>query len=46
MEEVYREFIELTKLPDNETKEKAMEEFFRKLNSMQMPEYFNWQKRF
>ncbi|AAB89958.1 acyl-CoA synthetase [Archaeoglobus fulgidus] len=42
MEEIYREFIELTKLPDNETKEKAMEEFFRKLNTMQLPEYFNW----
>jgi len=25
MEEVYRKFMELTKLPDNETKEKAME---------------------
>jgi len=42
MEEVYREFISLTKLPDDETKARAMESFFEKLNNMKLPEYFNW----
>ncbi len=42
LEGIYREFIELVKLPDDENKEKAMKEFFDKLNTMQMPEYFNW----
>ncbi|MBE8539883.1 AMP-binding protein [Geoglobus acetivorans] len=42
MEEVYRKFIELVQLPDDENKAKAMEEFFKNLNTMQLPEYFNW----
>ncbi len=40
--EMYKEFIELTKLPDDERKEKAMKDFFDRLNTMQLPEYFNW----
>ncbi len=40
--EVYKEFINLVQMPDDERKAKAMEEFFRKLNTMQLPEYFNW----
>ncbi|MEM0265963.1 MAG: AMP-binding protein [Archaeoglobaceae archaeon] len=40
--EVYKEFVNLLQLPDDERKAKAMEEFFRKLNTMQLPEYFNW----
>ncbi len=40
--DVYREFINLVQLPDDERKEKAMKEFFDKLNRMQLPEYFNW----
>lgn len=42
LESIYREFMELVKLPDNETKEEAMKGFFDKLNKMQLPEYFNW----
>ncbi|MFN3384840.1 MAG: AMP-binding protein, partial [Archaeoglobaceae archaeon] len=42
LSEVYKEFINLTQLPDDEKKAKMMEEFFRKLNAMQLPEYFNW----
>ncbi|HDN73439.1 MAG TPA: acetyl-CoA synthetase, partial [Archaeoglobus sp.] len=42
LEGVYKEFIEIIKLPDDENKEKAMKSFFDKLNTMQMPEYFNW----
>jgi acyl-coenzyme A synthetase/AMP-(fatty) acid ligase len=42
LEGVYREFIELTKLPDTEEKEKAMKAFFDKLNTMELPEHFNW----
>lgn len=40
--EVYREFLNLLQLPDDERKAKAMEEFFKKLNTMQLPEFFNW----
>lgn len=42
LEEIYREFIELQTLPDDEKKEAAMKAFFDKLNKMQLPEYFNW----
>ncbi len=42
LSDVYREFINLVQLPDDERKEKAMKEFFDKLNKMQLPEYFNW----
>ncbi len=42
LENVYREFIELVQLPDNEEKEKAMQNFFDRLNKMKLPEYFNW----
>ncbi|MEM0202817.1 MAG: AMP-binding protein [Archaeoglobaceae archaeon] len=40
--EVYKEFVNLLQLPDDERKAKAMEEFFKKLNTMRLPEYFNW----
>ena len=42
MKEIYKEFMELVQLPDNEEKEKAMKAFFDKLNTMKLPEYFNW----
>ena len=42
LENVYREFIDLVQLPDNEEKEKAMQNFFDRLNKMKLPEYFNW----
>ena len=42
MKEIYEEFIKLQQLPDNEEKEKAMKAFFDKLNTMKLPEYFNW----
>ncbi len=41
LEHVYREFIELIKLSDNEEKEMAMKEFFDRLNKMKIEE-FNW----
>uniref|UniRef100_A0A7J3M0H5 Uncharacterized protein n=1 Tax=Archaeoglobus fulgidus TaxID=2234 RepID=A0A7J3M0H5_ARCFL len=40
--EVYKEFVNLLQLSDDERKAKAIEEFFRKLNTMQLPDYFNW----
>lgn len=40
--DLYKEFIELTKMENNEEKEKALKEFFDKLNTMQLPEHFNW----
>jgi acyl-coenzyme A synthetase/AMP-(fatty) acid ligase len=40
--DIYREFIKLVQMPDDERKARAMEEFFKKLNTMKLPEYFNW----
>ena len=39
---IFKEFIELVRLPDDEGKERAMAGFFEKLNSMELPEKFNW----
>jgi len=40
--DLYREFIKLVQMPDDERKARAMEEFFNKLNTTKLPEYFNW----
>ncbi len=39
--EIFREFVELVKMEDNDEKARKMEEFFRRLNSMKI-EHFNW----
>lgn len=40
---IYKEFINIIKLPNDHEKEVAMKSFFNKLNNMKMPEYFNWE---
>lgn len=42
MEKLYKEVMDLNMMEDNEKKEAAAKAFFDKLNSMEMPEYFNW----
>ena len=39
---LYREFMDLTMIDDREEKENKMRNFFERLNSMDLPEYFNW----
>ncbi|MEM3832511.1 MAG: AMP-binding protein [Thermoprotei archaeon] len=40
---VYKEFIDLIKIPNNQEKEAKMRAFFTKLNDMKLPDYFNWE---
>lgn len=42
MENLYREVMDLNNMDDNEQKEAVAKSFFEKLNSMDLPEYFNW----
>ena len=42
MESLYKEVMDLNMMDDNEQKEAAAKTFFGKLNSMELPEYFNW----
>ena len=42
MENLYKEVMNLNMMDDNEEKEGVAKAFFEKLNSMAMPEYFNW----
>ncbi len=42
MENLYREVMDLNMMDDNDRKEAAARTFFGKLNSMELPEYFNW----
>lgn len=39
---LYREVMELNTMADNAGKEVAARAFFEKLNSIKLPEYFNW----
>ncbi|MEM4798946.1 MAG: AMP-binding protein [Sulfolobales archaeon] len=39
---IYREFMSLVQLPDDDRKARAMEEFFKRLNSIELPDRFNW----
>ncbi len=39
---IFKEFIDLIKLPDDQKKAESMKKFFTKLNYMDKPEYFNW----
>jgi 4-hydroxybutyrate---CoA ligase (AMP-forming) len=42
MEKLYREVMDLNMMEDNEQKKAVAKAFFDKLNSMELPEYFNW----
>jgi len=42
MENLYREVMDLNNMDDNEQKEAVAKSFFEKLNSMDLPEHFNW----
>jgi len=42
MENLYREVMDLNMMEDDEQKESAAKAFFEKLNTMDLPEYFNW----
>lgn len=39
---IFKEFINLIKLPNDQNKEKLMKQFFNRLNNTNKPEYFNW----
>jgi 4-hydroxybutyrate---CoA ligase (AMP-forming) len=42
IEMLYRQVMDLNMMEDNEQKQARAKEFFNTLNSMKMPEYFNW----
>jgi 4-hydroxybutyrate---CoA ligase (AMP-forming) len=42
MESLFREVIELNQMADDGRKEAAAKTFFEKLNTMTLPEHFNW----
>ncbi len=42
MENLYKEVMDLNMMDDNDNKEGVAKAFFEKLNSMELPEYFNW----
>jgi acetyl-CoA synthetase/4-hydroxybutyrate---CoA ligase (AMP-forming) len=42
IETLYKEVMELNVMADNADKEAAAKAFFEKLNTMELPEYFNW----
>ena len=42
MDTLYKEVMELNVMADNADKEAAAKAFFEKLNTMELPEYFNW----
>lgn len=42
MELLYKEVMALNMMDDDDRKKEAAKSFFEKLNSMQLPEYFNW----
>ncbi len=42
MDTLYKEVMELNKMSDNAEKEAAAKAFFKKLNAMELPTYFNW----
>lgn len=42
MEQFYKEVMDLNLMPDDDRKEAAARSFFKKLNGMALPEYFNW----
>lgn len=42
IETLYKEVMDLNMMADNEDKNAAAKAFFKKLNAMELPEYFNW----
>ncbi|MEF8824455.1 MAG: AMP-binding protein [Desulfohalobiaceae bacterium] len=42
MQGIYKEAMDISKLPDNREKAKAVEDFFQKVNTATFPERFNW----
>ena len=42
IETLYKEVMDLNMMADNADKEAAAKAFFKKLNAMELPEYFNW----
>ena len=42
MRDLYREVMALNMMDDDDRKESVAKTFFQKLNTMEMPEYFNW----
>ncbi|MGW8192796.1 MAG: acyl-CoA synthetase [Desulforhopalus sp.] len=42
MKNLYREVMDINAMEDNDAKRGAAKAFFEKLNSMEIPEYFNW----
>jgi len=44
MKSLYKEVMDLNLMADNDQKKDTAKSFFEKLNSMDLPEYFNWAK--
>ncbi len=42
MESLYKEVMDLNLMDDNDLKRDTAKTFFKKLNAMDLPEYFNW----
>lgn len=42
MRNLYEAVMELNQMDDNKQKEETAKSFFEKLNTMELPEYFNW----
>lgn len=42
MESLYTRVMEINQMDDNDQKEAAARTFFKALNAMELPEYFNW----
>ena len=42
MRDLYKEVMALNMMDDNDDKEAVAKTFFQNLNTMKMPQYFNW----
>ena len=42
MKNLFKEIMDLNMMDDNDYKEAKAKAFFKKLNYMKLPEYFNW----
>jgi 4-hydroxybutyrate---CoA ligase (AMP-forming) len=42
MKDLYKDIMALNMMDDNDAKESAARAFFQNLNTMELPEYFNW----
>jgi len=43
LKHIYKEFTDIIKIQNNEEKETLLSFFFKKLNDIEIPEYFNWE---